>query len=56
MANMRGVSAGMKNMDPATKEIINQGMKLFKESAKNTLAKMRENNKSEVRGVTQENE
>ena len=56
MANMRVVSAGMKNMDPATKEIINQGMKLFKESAKNTLAKMRENNKSEVRGVTQENE
>ena len=56
MANMRVVSAGMKNLDPATKEIINQGMKLFKESAKNTLAKMRENNKSEVRGVTQENE
>lgn len=45
MANMRVVSAGMKNMDPATKEIINEGMKLFKQSAKNAFSNMMQSNK-----------
>lgn len=44
MANMRTVSAGVKGLDKDTKEIINEGIRVFKSSAKNAVSNMIHNN------------
>lgn len=42
MANAKVMSVSMKNMDPSMKQVISEGMKLFKESAKNAISSMKQ--------------